>query len=354
MEKIVRMHLNAGEMLLAGFGQGDEPGVRHLGFSPDHSLHKAQQIMAGAIAGIQPDVLVFHNGFGINWNLAGDHKNCLYLHTDYKQLCSWLEPLLPYTDGCLCVNKRLKDKILDMGDNTGMPSLFTIPSPVDFSLREVRQNKVNAPLVIGYSGRVEVEQKRLDRLASFLGELDRGGQSYRMEILGDGSCLESLKHQFADREDIVFHGHQTGEAYRSIIREWKYIVFLSDFEGLPLSLIEAVAEGVCPVYPDFHKGEDWVTGLHGNCLYPVGNTRKAAERLMEIESTWDRRDWDAFSQSAMDKVRLHSKEAYWKAFHGAIGEIKVIRAGPRSRFRQKLLKMLPLWLFNRLDRIRRS
>jgi glycosyltransferase involved in cell wall biosynthesis len=351
MEKIVRMHLAAGESLVSVFGKGDEPGVVHLGLTPGDSLSRSRRVLGQAVSRLCPNLLVYHNGYGLTWGLDGVYRKCLYLHTDYAKLENWLKPLIPHMDGCFCVNKRLEDKIRGMAD---APPVWTLPHGVIPVGSRPAPNKMNAPVVVGYSGRVETEQKRLDRLPEFVRELANRGISYRMEVLGDGSFLETLKSQCEDNPNVVFHGYQAGDAYWSIIESWKYILFLSDYEGLPLALLEAVSKGAVPIYPDFHGGNDWVCGLHGELLYPVGDSRQAVARLAKVESQWDESDWESYLNSAMNLSSRHTEDAYWDFYHKVAADFPAKGDNGRESLWQRLANVLPLWVFHRLDTHRRT
>ena len=351
MEKIVRKHLAAGESLVSVFGEGKEPGVFHLGLTPADSLANARRALSQAISELCPSQLVYHNGYGLAWELDKPYRKCLYLHTDYPKLESWLTPLRQHMDGCFCVNGRLEDKIRKMEN---APPVWTLPHGIMPAGGQAPQNKLHAPLVIGYAGRVETEQKRLDRLPEFLRELDGRAIPYRMELLGEGSYLETLKSQCEDNSHVVFHGHLTGDPYWSIIENWKYVLFLSDYEGLPLALLEAVSKGAVPIYPDFHAGDDWVSGLHGDLLYPIGDCRQAVARLARIESHWEASDWESYRDAAANRISRHTEQAYWESYHKLTADLPSRGGEGRSSPWRRLAQVLPLWVFHRLDTRRRT
>jgi hypothetical protein len=354
METMVRLHLAAGEKVVALTGRGGAgDGVEQLGLSPNATLAGARRRLRAAVpAGADR---LHYNGYAAGW-LAPDAapgRACLFLHSDYPFLQRWLRPLLPRVNACLCVNAQLCRKLGELPGAARSTPRFVLPLPVAVpDWLPARRHGTDAPLVIGYAGRLAIEQKRLDRLPAFLAAMDRGGLDYRMELLGSGVAEAALRRQLAGHPRLRFHGFLAGDAYWRVLAGWKYIAFFSDFEGLPLSLIEGVAAGAMPVYPDFHSAADWPSALGKQVFYPPGAVAEAARGIQTMEKTWTGADWREFSQRARQLVAGHTQESYFAALDSALGqtppEAPPVPGGRRTP------GWVPLWIHHRWQRWRQT
>ena len=94
--------------------------------------------------------------------------------------------------------------------------------------------------MLGYSGRIIREAKRVDRLPALDRELLAAGVDCRWEIMGDGPELPGLRRQMAERR-VCFRGRLADAAYWEALAGCDLLVFTSDYEGLPISLVEGKA-----------------------------------------------------------------------------------------------------------------
>jgi hypothetical protein len=131
--------------------------------------------------------------------------------------------------------------------------------------------------------------------------LDKTGADYRFEVLGDGSHLGWLQEQVKGNPNVKFHGRQSGLAYWQILNSWDISLLVSDYEGLPIALLEALSLGVIPVYPDIGSGGDEYTrNVSASLVFPAGDVAKAAEILANI---------GRMSESEVETLRKNSRAA---------------------------------------------
>ncbi len=138
-------------------------------------------------------------------------------------------------------------------------------------------------LRIMYSGRVTCQQKRTNDLIGIARALESRGVDYDMAIVGDGELREHMER--AAREQVQagkvrFLGARSNEAALSLLAQAEALVLPSAFEGLSVSMLEAMARGVVPVVSDVRSGvpEAIVSGTNGFAV-PVGRIDLFAERL---------------------------------------------------------------------------
>lgn len=101
-----------------------------------------------------------------------------------------------------------------------------------------------------YVGRVVELQKRLSRLVRNWKMFEERHDDWKLRIVGDGEDLDSLKRYAAKLGvgSISFEGYSSD--VRSFLKPASVVLLVSDSEGLPMSLIEAMAEGCIPVCYD--------------------------------------------------------------------------------------------------------
>lgn len=105
------------------------------------------------------------------------------------------------------------------------------------------QNKINE---IIYVGRVEYNQKHTYRLLDVWKMVWPYQQDWNLTIVGDGPDLADLKRRAVSMglENISFEGFQSPLNY---YKRAKILLLLSEYEGFPLVIGEAMSQGAVPV-----------------------------------------------------------------------------------------------------------
>lgn len=348
MGALLQRHAAAGEPVVAAMH----------GNGPNTLLGRAGERLGERLAPFaEAEHCLHYNGYAIDWPVKGGCPNTLrwiYLHSDYPHLIRWLRPLTAFADGLLTVNPALAEHIRT-AHGIDIP-VFTLPLPVSaaFTPRAPgSEPSAERPIVLGYAGRVERAQKRLDRLPAFLRALRDSGIAYRFHLVGDGPYAPTLRAETGDDANVHFHGFLQGEAYAAQLRSWDFILFLSDYEGLPIALLEALAAGAVPIYPDFHAGTDPVAALSPDLLYPVGSADAAAARVAEISRKWTGADWGAYRARATALLEKHRPEAYDAALAEALKARRRSPARPR-RSCSMIARWMPLWVHHRVQSFRKQ
>ncbi len=268
-------------------------------------------------AGPGPDVMVYHNLWGLAFfaDLDRAGRRLGILHSDFPGLAHWLPGLRGLLDGVLCVSRPL----LELARRT-LPELAGeraawLPYPVARDRTETPQPPPgNRPLVLGFAGRLSFAQKRVDRFPPLLRELRAAGVDFRFEFLGDGPQADWLRRQLASEPQVHFHGRQSGDAYWQVLRGWDAMVFVSDYEGLPIALLEALAVGVVPVFPAIGSGgDDYARGVRPDLVYPAGDVAAAAALLRRLAAA-PAAEWAKLRRRATELAGPHLGTGYLETF----------------------------------------
>lgn len=237
------------------------------------------------------------------------------LHSDWTDLQPFLRSQRGLLDGMLCVSNALVDLVTEcLPELAEANRIKIIPYPVD-GLPEMptREPLASRPVVIGWVGRMQEEQKRVERLPALLKAFDEAQIDYRFELLGDGPREAWLRQQLPS-ERSVFRGRQTGDDYYSVLSGWDFITSVSDYEGLPISMLETFSAGVLPLCPAIGCGGDEYAGkLGADFVWNAFDYGQAAEQLKSHLAKPESALGQA-RQAARELTTQHSEAEYFRIF----------------------------------------
>lgn len=293
MQRIIHLHLRGGKDHAIAFRDPDRDAGQAgssstgLGAVPATTIRQIRERYARAVAGVEAAVSVYHNCWGVELvhDLDPAPFRVGFIHSDFPHFNEMLLHFSPYFDAFLNINPGLHRTAMELLPDWPRERFILLDSPVEFPGRQpVRAGESNERCVIGIAGRIKRAQKRLDRLPAFLDACDALLPDYEVQLLGSGDYEPELRRQLKGRPSVRFLGWQEGEDYWNSLAGWRYMLFLSDYEGTPLSLLEGIWAGVEPIYPDFHPGSLAPGGLLADHLYPPGDVAAAARVIARLEA----------------------------------------------------------------------
>jgi len=158
------------------------------------------------------------------------------------------------------------------------------------------------PLVIVHSGKMNDNRKGQDILIKAVKILQDKGSGIRLKLIGDGVMrkdFERLATEVGVEKQVEFVGWKTG--YAEVQKELQtshVFAFPSLGEGLPRSVIEAMANGLVVVASDV----DGITELLPNELMVHENTAEAfAEKISDIIRNWGH--YNTLRQQTFNKAK---------------------------------------------------
>ena len=261
----------------------EEPEISGLGFDGSHSIRSMRSAFKHYSDQFADSLAVCHNMWGLQFlaDLLPAQRRVGLLHSDWTGLQRHLETQSGLLDGVLCVSDALVDiASACLPDLANENRIELIPYPIDTTaLIPERLPLAKRTVVIGWIGRMQSEQKRVERLPGLAKEFETAGIDFRLELLGDGPRQNWLK-QHLPQERTVFHGHKSGEEYQTVLRDWDFITSVSDYEGLPISMLEAFSTGVLPLCPSIGSGGDaYANKLGDEFVWEAFDFAQAAAKL---------------------------------------------------------------------------
>lgn len=198
----------------------------------------------------------------------GDIQIVSVIHNDLITLYRRQKSLDDIMDKIICVSKRIKETLIKQY-GIKEEKIFYKESPVyvESSLNREYTLDVNHPIRIGYAGRLEKTQKRMDRLLKCIEKLEEVGCNYLFLIAGAGG-YQSIIEEFILNNGLLDRVFLKGQIPKEKMADfWKSLdiyISVSDFEGSSISLLEAMANGVVPVVTEVSGADEFVrTGENG-------------------------------------------------------------------------------------------
>ncbi|MFL6255485.1 MAG: glycosyltransferase family 4 protein [Pyrinomonadaceae bacterium] len=202
----------------------------------------------------------------------------------YDPLCHYA----PFIDCAVGVSEATHRKIVERG---GVPEGRA--RQIAYGVRAIGRGEAErraseaadarAPLRVGYVGRLVQLQKRVLDFVPLAAELRRLGVSFELHLVGDGEERGALEREFAARGlggAVKFWGWLSPEEVRARLLALDAFVLLSEYEGLPVALLEAMGHALVPVVTRIESGNaELVRDGENGFVVPFGDTRAAAARL---------------------------------------------------------------------------
>jgi len=201
------------------------------------------------------------------------------LHSDEEY---YYELYSQFKDVVACfvsVSQRIKRKVED-----GSKPVYVIPCGIDLSLFQYQLLDKKKQIV--WIGRLDEYQKKISdviRIAKVL--LQRNHSDFKIFVIGHGP-MTSWLNQAIDEENlsnvVELLGWQNQNKIAKILSESKILLQTSIFEGMSVSVMEALAAGCCIVSSKVSGIEDLAEdpdAMQVIKLYEVGDTNSAAIHL---------------------------------------------------------------------------
>ena len=211
-----------------------------------------------------------------------------------------------HLDLVAAVSQRIKAKVEAMPEfaRTKVAYLpYGVPMPEQANL--VRA--ASEPLRILYFGRVEQEQKRVRLFPAIFRQLQESGIPFHWTIAGDGPerpALEAALRSSRPDQTVTFTGTVGYQQVPGILAAHDVFLLASDYEGLPLSLLEAMGHGLVPVVSDLPSGIREVVDAGSGRLVDPAVTPGYAREIV----------WLHEHRAEMTALAAHAREKVWREF----------------------------------------
>jgi glycosyltransferase involved in cell wall biosynthesis len=258
-----------------------------------HLPEERARRLAAWVRAERPDIFVVSNSQESGWLalplLPPSLPTVTVAHGDmpayYQPLCHYAA----FVDAAVGVSAEVARKLTA---TSSMPGERTHAIPYGIeplgeaeALRQVAP-RPGAPLRIGYIGRVVQEYKRVFDMVPLAQELVRRGVPFQLDVVGDGADRRALEAAFTQAglsSRVRFWGWQSGPELTRRFQELDVLLLLSDSEGMPVAMLEAMGHALVPVVTRLPSGTaEVVRDGENGYLVGVGDFGAFADRLGEL------------------------------------------------------------------------
>ena len=245
---------------------------------------KPQHYVAAAVAG----------RCGLPWGFT--------LHSDDPDYWGVIESLPPqrYNGRSICVSRHLQASLAARGEESE-----AVVIPYGVTLPATHSHHCADPFHVVYSGRLWEHQKRASLVVqSLIRACERGQGRVVATLIGDGYSrprAEEMVREAGLADRITFAGRLPFAALEPILLRSQAILLMSDFEGLPVALLEAMAAGVVPVARAIASGIPEVVRPGETGLLVSEDPEEAATALLSLAE--DPALWQRCSDASRQLVR---------------------------------------------------
>ena len=215
-------------------------------------------------------------------------------HSDDPQHYEQVRRLGPWCNAVVGVSTAITKRLMTMPELRGIRT-FHIPYGVRLTVASADGDDSvlageglvpDCAFGILYAGRLEQRQKRVRDLALILHALHQRGVPARLTVAGDGPARNLLRKALNSLGLVGYVrwlGTVAPSAMAGLYRSHPVLLLPSAYEGLPLAVIEAMANGCIPVVSAIASGiPDLIDpGVNGFCA-PVGDYEAFADRLAAL------------------------------------------------------------------------
>ncbi len=201
--------------------------------------------------------------------------------------------------GLVCVSESLSRRVLER--RPASTDVCVIPSGVPLNPMKAT---FQSPIRIAYVGRIQDEQKQVTKTLEALVEcVKQGIQVANVTFFGEGPQSCELKKRVAElgkRDIFNFAGYVAPERIQEKLAGYQALVLLSDYEGIPGAVMDAMAVGVVPICSRLPGIEELV--IEGKTGLLVDDREDSFLQAVEKLAN-NRALWQSLSDSAVNHVR---------------------------------------------------
>jgi glycosyltransferase involved in cell wall biosynthesis len=212
----------------------------------------------------------------------------------------------PWMDLAGMVSQGMKQKAEAMLEFARMP-VAHLPYGVPMrAATEPAARNPAAPLRILYLGRLWREQKRVQLFPEILAQLCASGIPFHWTIAGEGEergFLEANMKPDSPHQTVSFAGSLRYADVPALLKQHDIFLLASDYEGLPLSLLEAMGDGLVPVVSDLASGIRDIVDADSGILVPVDDLAGYARAVIHLHSHRD----ELAAKSAAARARVKTE-----------------------------------------------
>ena len=242
---------------------------------------------------------------------------CMVIHSDESYYYLWAKRYSSCVEMIITVSQYCAEQVnYLLGPNSVVRYI-----PNGITLSDLEPRKDSSAIRLLYAGRLVTQQKRVLDLLTIAEELRQRGTPFLLSIAGSGPQEAEMKSEVKARglsETVRFLGRIPREDVYKLMQTHEIFLLTSEYEGMPVALLEAMSYGMVPVVTRIKSGvPELVDDGSNGCLLDVGDTHGFVERIAYLNDY--RAALHELSRAAYGKIESnftvdHMAKRYAEAF----------------------------------------
>lgn len=204
------------------------------------------------------------------------------IHNSYEEMYKMYEEFLCCSDIYIGVSQDIIERMIKLGVTSEKLYLMHIPFDCKKTLSRSYSLNIHEPLKIGYAGRMEVEQKRMDLLLKLIKYLSDRNINFIFNLAGNGTYLTEMK-VYLQNNNLENYVQFFGQLERSQMLDfWKQqdiCVNIADYEGRSISITEAMGSGAVPIVTATSGVKEDIRQGKNGYIVPIGSYCDIAKHI---------------------------------------------------------------------------
>lgn len=230
-------------------------------------------------------------------------KIVMVIHSDTEYIYKNVSDMIGEIDKVICISRKIEETCIR---SYGIPTdkLLYHVNPILLEEKQPRQENMQGKLRVGFAARLTQLAKRTHLLPQVMDECFRRGLDVEFHIAGEGECLELLRTYVEDNhleEKVHLEGWIPPTGMVDFWRHQDIYLNISDFEGMSLTMLEAMAYGAFPVVTDVSGVTDVIKDGKNGLIVPVEKWLGCVDKIAALDA--DRELLMQGSRYNMDCIR---------------------------------------------------
>lgn len=178
-----------------------------------------------------------------------------------------------------CVSNYLLEQLKQKIQNFELLTAV-IPSGVPVPESYTQQNN---PISIVYVGRLIQRQKKIFEVVDTFRDLASSYDDINFTFVGDGPDRKKCEELIADsgfKARFIFTGMLTGDSYTDELARHDIVVLLSEYEGVPGSLMDSMASGLIPICYHYPGAEELI--INNETGFLVNDRKNSVNEIVSL------------------------------------------------------------------------
>lgn len=230
-------------------------------------------------------------------------KIVMVIHSDTARIYKNVSRMIEGIDKVVCISKKIEETCINFY-KIPVDKLAYHVNPIRLVEKQPRQENVCGRLRVGFAARLLKLAKRTQLLPLVMDECFRRGIDVEFHIAGEGECLDLLRTFVEENhlnEKVYLEGWISPMGMADFWQRQDIYLSISDFEGMSLTMLEAMAYGAFPVVTDVSGVTDVIKEGKNGLIVSADKWLDCVDKIAALDE--DRELLMRGSRYNMDNIR---------------------------------------------------